>query len=109
MSIWQRWSRHTRNAFLSTLLCRCLTAAPRSKKQPAHSVNLGAAGIGLFSNHEEIYLGNLTIKLFFAWLGHRNTSIEIIFVHPNEPVLDRNGTLYLLTLVHIPSAIDVHG
>jgi len=54
--------------------------------------HLGAAGIGLLSNHEGKYLGNPAITPFFAYLNGRNASKQIVFVHPNEPVLDRNGT-----------------
>ena len=56
--------------------------------------HLGAAGIGLLSNHEGKYLGNLAITPFFAYLNGRNASKQIVFVHPNEPVLD-------LSLIHI--------
>ncbi|KAG9997167.1 hypothetical protein KCU78_g17087, partial [Aureobasidium melanogenum] len=51
--------------------------------------NLGAAGIGLLSNHEGYYLGNSHFQPFFSFLNStmNNTANAIIFVHPNEPCM----------------------
>lgn len=55
---------------------------------------LGAKGVALLSNHEGLYLGNAAMRPFFAGLnGLRNTSKEVVYVHPTEPVLRLgNGT-----------------
>lgn len=57
--------------------------------------HLGARGVALLSNHEGLYLGNSLIRPFFEGLNElRNSSKEIVYVHPNEPVLrSSNGTL----------------
>ncbi|KAG9671705.1 hypothetical protein KCU99_g2927, partial [Aureobasidium melanogenum] len=51
--------------------------------------HLGAAGIGLLSNHEGYYLGNSRFQPFFSFLNSsmNTTANEIIFVHPNEPCM----------------------
>ncbi|KAK6390283.1 hypothetical protein LTR65_005658 [Meristemomyces frigidus] len=56
--------------------------------------HLGAAGVGLLSNHEGYYLGNSVLKPFFAQLDARNSRKEVVFVHPNGPCMHAaNGTL----------------
>ncbi|EKG14261.1 Amidohydrolase 2 [Macrophomina phaseolina MS6] len=54
---------------------------------------LGAVGVIVLSNHEGKYLGNQQFKPFFAALNSRNDSREIVYIHPNEPVLNTNGTI----------------
>ncbi|KAK3639527.1 hypothetical protein LTR22_017389 [Elasticomyces elasticus] len=63
---------------------------------------LGAAGIGLLSNHEGYYLGNHAFTPLFANLNSSGGSTKAIFVHPTGPCLhpangsliDANPTLY---------------
>ncbi|KAK5127903.1 hypothetical protein LTR85_005020 [Meristemomyces frigidus] len=56
--------------------------------------HLGAAGVGLLSNHEGYYLGNVMFKAFFTDLDARDISKEVVFVHPNGPCLHAiNGSL----------------
>ncbi|KAK5012160.1 hypothetical protein LTR60_004527 [Cryomyces antarcticus] len=55
--------------------------------------HLGAAGVICLTNHEGFYLGNPTFTPFFDFLNSRNSSREVIFVHPNEPHLHQDHTL----------------
>jgi predicted TIM-barrel fold metal-dependent hydrolase len=72
--------------------------------------HLGAAGIGLLSNHEGYYLGNAQFKPFFTFLNsYANTSAsETIFVHPNEPCLripNGNGSLIIANPTVYPDGL----
>ena len=62
-------------------------------KEAAHALDkLNAVGVVLLSNHEGNYLGNPLFKPFFAYLDSRATKHEVIFIHPNNPTLNLNGT-----------------
>ena len=62
-------------------------------KEAAYALDkLNAVGVVLLSNHEGKYLGNPLFKAFFAYLNSRATKHEVIFIHPNNPTLDLNGT-----------------
>ncbi|KAJ7459903.1 hypothetical protein FB451DRAFT_1182182 [Mycena latifolia] len=52
--------------------------------------SLGALGVALTSNHEGRYLGDTLFSSFFSAMEERRS---IIFVHPNEPLLEVNQTL----------------
>ncbi|MCJ1224879.1 hypothetical protein MMC12_001526 [Toensbergia leucococca] len=54
--------------------------------------HLGALGVVLLSNHEGKYLGNPILTPFFSYLQSRNSSHEVVFIHPNSPVLNLNGS-----------------
>lgn len=54
--------------------------------------HLGAIGTVLLTNHEGKYLGNPAFTPFFSYLNSRNTPSEVVFIHPNSPVLNLNGT-----------------
>ncbi|PQE22001.1 2-amino-3-carboxymuconate-6-semialdehyde decarboxylase protein [Rutstroemia sp. NJR-2017a BBW] len=54
---------------------------------------LGAAGIGLLSNHEGYYLGNSNFRPFFKALNDMSKGNITVFIHPNSPYLHVNGTL----------------
>jgi hypothetical protein len=72
--------------------------------------HLGAAGIGLLSNHEGYYLGNAQFQPFFTFL---NSSVianasQVIFVHPNEPCLripNGNGSLIIANPTVYPDGL----
>ena len=49
-------------------------------------------GVVLLSNHEGKYLGNPLFRDFFVYLNSRVAKHEVIFIHPNSPTLDLNGT-----------------
>jgi len=72
--------------------------------------HLGAAGVGLLSNHEGYYLGNAQFQPFFTSLNsstNANAS-EIIFVHPNEPCLrvpNGNGSLIIANPTVYPDGL----
>ncbi|KAJ6559147.1 hypothetical protein DFH09DRAFT_520835 [Mycena vulgaris] len=51
--------------------------------------SLGALGVALASNHEGRYLGDALFTPFFSAM---EDSRSIIFVHPNEPLLEVNHT-----------------
>ncbi|KAH0345244.1 hypothetical protein KCU81_g4488, partial [Aureobasidium melanogenum] len=72
--------------------------------------HLGAAGIGLLSNHEGYYLGNSQFQPFFSFLNStlNNTANEIIFVHPNEPCMrspNGNGSLIIANPTVYPDGL----
>ncbi|KAI7158956.1 hypothetical protein KC343_g12585 [Hortaea werneckii] len=55
---------------------------------------LGAAGMGLLSNHEGYYLGNRSFTPLFQFLDESPEGRKSIFVHPNAPCLHTvNGSL----------------
>ena len=64
----------------------------RIKEAEYARTHLGAIGNGLLSNHEGKYLGNSLFTPFFEFLESRDTDFEIVFVHPNNPILNLNGT-----------------
>ncbi|KAJ7069736.1 amidohydrolase 2 [Mycena amicta] len=53
---------------------------------------LGAHGIALSSNHEARYLGDPLFRPFFSALDISSWR-TIIFLHPNEPLMQVNGSL----------------
>ena len=72
--------------------------------------HLGAAGVGLLSNHEGYYLGNAQFQPFFASLNGSTSAnaSEIIFVHPNEPCLrvpNGNGSLIIANPTVYPDGL----
>ncbi|CAD0106251.1 unnamed protein product, partial [Aureobasidium uvarum] len=72
--------------------------------------HLGAAGIGLLSNHEGYYLGNPRIQPFFSFLNisTNTTTNEIVFVHPNEPCMripNGNGSLIIANPTIYPDGL----
>jgi len=99
----QKGSRSTQQCLCRTVKLRMLAtlldinsaAHTHPRIIEAHHAldRLGAVGIGCLSNHEGRYLGNKQITPFFAALDARNSSKEIIYIHPTEPVLTLNGTL----------------
>nr|OQO27029.1 hypothetical protein B0A51_04029 [Rachicladosporium sp. CCFEE 5018] len=72
-------------------------------KEANHATILGAVGIGCLSNHEGHYLGTALLTPFFAALNARDTSREIIYVHPTEPVLNVNGSFISANPTQYPS------
>lgn len=64
----------------------------RIKEAEYARTHLGAIGSGLLSNHEGKYLGNPLFTPLFEFLDSRDTQFEVIFVHPNNPTLNINGT-----------------
>ncbi|KAK6428535.1 hypothetical protein LTR95_015319 [Oleoguttula sp. CCFEE 5521] len=74
-------------------------------REVQHAATLGAVGIGCLSNHEGHYLGAALLNPFFAFLNTRNTSKEIIYVHPTEPVLNVNGSFLSANPTQYPSGI----
>lgn len=55
--------------------------------------HLSARGIGLYSNHEALYLGSSTFAPFFTHLNTLQTTKSIpIFVHPTTPCLHSPNT-----------------
>ena len=71
---------------------------------------LGAAGVGLLSNHEGYYLGNAQFQPFFKLLNSSTAAnaSEIIFVHPNEPCLrvpNGNGSLIIANPTVYPDGL----
>ncbi|KAJ7288277.1 hypothetical protein C8J57DRAFT_1279690 [Mycena rebaudengoi] len=57
--------------------------------------SLGALGVALASNHEGHYLGVPQFRPFFTRMNEQRA---IIFVHPNEPLLEANPTIYTSVL-----------
>ncbi|RDW75022.1 hypothetical protein BP6252_06164 [Coleophoma cylindrospora] len=54
--------------------------------------HLGAIGVILLTSHEGKYLGNSAFTPFYRYLQTRNSSREVIFIHPTDPVLNLNGS-----------------
>ncbi|TKA65430.1 hypothetical protein B0A49_08826 [Cryomyces minteri] len=70
---------------------------------------LGAAGVICLTNHEGFYLGNPMFTPFFNFLNSRNSSREVIFVHPNEPHVHQNHTLTSANpTLYPPGAIEFY-
>ena len=64
-------------------MLRCFSIA-----ETEYAINiLGAAGVGLLSNHEGYYLGNAIFTPFFQKLSADNNRSRTIFVHPNGPCM----------------------
>ena len=55
--------------------------------------NLGAVGIGVLTNHEGKYPGDVSFKPFWQALESRKSDREIVFVHPTDPVINIDGRL----------------
>nr|OQO21605.1 hypothetical protein B0A51_12002 [Rachicladosporium sp. CCFEE 5018] len=75
----------------------------KTLKEANHATILGAVGIGCLSNHEGHYLGAALLTPFFAALNARDTSREITYVHPTEPVLNVNGSFISANPTQYPS------
>jgi len=79
--------------YLSFYAVMPLPYSERAFKEATYALEcLGASGMGVLSNHEGKYIGNPAITPFFARLNGRNASKTVVSVHPNEPVLNLNGT-----------------
>ena len=77
---------------LPTVFSYSIMHITRIKEAEYARTHLGAVGSGFLSNHEGKYLGNPLFTPFFEFLNSRDTHSEVMFVHPNSPTLDLNGT-----------------
>lgn len=55
--------------------------------------NLGAIGVGVLTNHEGKYPGDVSFKPLWQALESRKSDREIVFVHPTDPVINIDGRL----------------
>ncbi|KAH0565733.1 hypothetical protein GP486_000875 [Trichoglossum hirsutum] len=55
--------------------------------------HLGAVGTGVLTNHEGKYLGNQEFQPLFQVLQDRDSSREVLFIHPTDPVINVDGAL----------------
>jgi len=67
---------------------------------------LGAAGIIGLSNHESLYIGDLSFAPFFNYLNNRSDHDEIIFVHPTTPCVKVGGKFFNANPTNVTTGID---
>ncbi|KAB5531275.1 hypothetical protein GE09DRAFT_1146520 [Coniochaeta sp. 2T2.1] len=68
--------------------------------------SLNARGVGLLTNHEGIYPGNPSLKLFFSALNDTKGGPHVVFVHPAIPYLrGSNGSLIEANPTVYPSGL----